>query len=681
MQNEPSNIDLRSISWRPLMALFFALGGQFLLEPPARGWIGITLYLVAVVFAVWSCLRGEWTLFTRNPDFSPLSQEIMRTEVRAPEDQRPRILPLLASLPLLGAAYYFFGGNQFTILNLSLWAAGMIFFIVALSSSRRPRRRVEDDPRAEDGAESMIKRLKSYLQKMDWEWFALLLAVFALAAFFRFYRLSEVPAEPFSDHAEKLLDVYDISNGQTSIFFIRNTGREGFQMYWTFLVSKIFGSGISFFSLKLGTALLGMFTLPFIYLLGKEFGNPLAGFFALFMFGIAYWPNVISRIGLRFPLYPLFAASTLLYLIRGLRTHSRNDFLLCGLSLGLGLHGYTPFRIMPFVILAAFAIFILHTRSKEIRLQALWWLTIVAATALMVFLPLLRYWLEHPDIFGLRALSRLGSTGAENIFFSNLWHALLMFNWDNGNIWVNSLPHRPALDVVTGAFFVIGLVLLMMRYASQRDWRDLFLLVSIPILLMPSVLSLAFPEENPALNRAGGAAVAAILVSALAVESLIAGAVHGAGSGKDLKKRRALFIYIVAGILFAVSSWQNYDLVFRQFDKNFRLGSWNSSEMGRLIKFFGDAYGQTDTVWIVPYTQWVDTRLPALWIGIPDRDFALWPDQFVSTLYLPAPKLILFNLQDVETENALKQLYPNGSLSRYTSATLGKDFMVFFVEK
>jgi hypothetical protein len=382
-------------------------------------------------------------------------------------------------------------------------------------------------------------------------------------------------------------------------------------------------------------------------------------------------------------LYPLFAASTLLYLTRGLRTRSSNDFLLCGLSLGLGLHGYTPFRIMPFVVLTAFAIFILHNKSKEIRLQALWWLTIIAVTALMVFLPLLRYWLEHPDIFGLRALSRIGSTGSSlwSIFFSNLWHALLMFNWDDGNIWVNSVPHRPALDVVTGAFFVIGVVLLIARYSRQRDWRDLFLLVSIPILLLPSILSLAFPEENPALNRAGGAAVAVILVSALAVEGLVAGNVHSAGAGKGEKKKRALFIHILIGALIAVSAWQNYDLVFRQFDKNFRIGAWNSSEMGKTIKFFGDVYGQTDTVWIVPYFQWVDTRLPALWMGIPNRDFALWPNQFVSTIYLPAPKMILFNLQDVETENALKQLYPNGTLSRYTSASFGKDFMIFFVEK
>ena len=87
------------------------------------------------------------------------------------------------------------------------------------------------------------------------------------------------------------------------------------------------------------------------------------------MTGIAYWPNVISRVGLRFPLYPLFVAATLLYLLRGLRSMNRNDFILSGIFLGLGLHGYSPFRIMPVVVLVAIAIFLLHRVSRGRRSQ------------------------------------------------------------------------------------------------------------------------------------------------------------------------------------------------------------------------------------------------------------------------------------------------------------------------
>ena len=93
-----------------------------------------------------------------------------------------------------------------------------------------------------------------------------------------------------------------------------------------------------------------------------------------------------------------------------------------------------------------------------------------------------------------------------------------MFNWDDGEIWVHSITHRPALGVVSGALFLIGIVLLLIRYLRKRHWLDLFLLLSIPLLAMPSILSLAFPGENPALNRAGGAYVTAFVIAGLALE-------------------------------------------------------------------------------------------------------------------------------------------------------------------
>jgi hypothetical protein len=198
--------------------------------------------------------------------------------------------------------------------------------------------------------------------------------------------------------------VYDISQGQTRIFFPRNTGREATQMYWTLLMSWIFGTGLSFMSLKIGTVLFGLFTLPYMYLLGKEIGGARVGLFALFFAGIGYWPNVISRVGLRFPLYPLFVAPTLYYLIRGLRTRNRNDFILSGLFLGFGLHGYSPIRIMPVVVLVAIGLYLLHAQSKGVRRDAILWLVILGLASLIVFTPLpgeLRTALAcscHPDL-------------------------------------------------------------------------------------------------------------------------------------------------------------------------------------------------------------------------------------------------------------------------------------------
>ena len=638
--------------WRSLLALAFALAAQVFIEPPNRqATFALALYLMAAGAAVWAYFNNEWRL--------PALPAVWQT----PDNLSTRLFPLIISVILALIAFVDFGDGLFSLTNTFLWVISIGLLVNGLWLKT---------PKFKAAADTETRRRKII-------WIVLVLGVLGLSIFFRLYKIDVLPVEPFSDHAEKILDVYDITQGKTSIFFERNTGREAFQMYWTLLIANVFGTGLSFFSLKLGTALLGILTLPYIYLLGKEFGNQRVGLFALFFFGIAYWPNVISRIGLRFPLYALFAAPTLLYLIRGLRTRNRNDFLLSGIFLGFGLHGYSPFRVVPLLVLTAIVIFILHTKSKETRKQAVWWFVIIVVVSLFVFLPLFRYWLEHPAMFGYRAFSRLSGVEVElpgpawQIFLSNLYNGLLMFNWDNGEIWVNSIPHRPALDVVTGALFVLGVVLLVVRYIRQRDWRDLFLLVSIPMLIMPSVLSLAYPGENPALNRAGGGAIAAILVSALALEGLVAG--FGA------EKKRAFVAYSLIGLLFAASAYNNYDIVFNKFDANFRSGAWNTSEMGQVISQFRDKYGQTDTVWIVPFPHWVDTRLPGVWVGIPNRDFALWPENFAGTLNVPVPKMIIFWNADLETENALKELYPNSVLNRYTSATLGKDFMIFMVEK
>jgi 4-amino-4-deoxy-L-arabinose transferase-like glycosyltransferase len=478
------------------------------------------------------------------------------------------------------------------------------------------------------------------------------------------------------------MDVYDVSQGQTHIFFPRNTGREGIQMYLTLLVSWLFGTGLSFLSLKIGTIICGLVTLPYMYLLGKEFGSKRLGLLAVFFAGIAYWPNVISRVGLRFPLYPLFVAPTLYYLIRGLRMRNRNDFILSGLFLGFGLHGYSPFRIVPIVVVVAVGLFLLHDQSKGGRKQAVIWLAVLALIAFIVFLPLVRYWLDNPLTFSLRAFSRMGATAAPlpgpawKLFLSNTWNALRMFNWDDGQIWVHSVQNRPALDVVSGGLFVIGIVLVLIRYIRQRHWLDLFLLLAVPLLQLPSILSLAFPAENPALNRAGGAIVPTFLIVAVALDGLLAGI-----ASRMNRRLGTALTWVVILILAGGASFQNFDLVFHQYATKYQTNSWNTSEMGAIIKQFGQTYGTTDSIWIVPYPYWVDTRLPGVWAGIPNRDFVLWPQDFNTTLDVTGTKLILLNLEDTADANALQLLYPQGVLSTFHSATKidGKNFLIFFV--
>ena len=133
--------------------------------------------------------------------------------------------------------------------------------------------------------------------------------------------------------------------------------------------------------------------------------------------------------------------------------------------------------------------------------------------------------------------------------------------------------------------------------------------------------------------------------------------------------------------LVGFSTFQNYDLVFNQYASQYTESAWNSSEMGAVIKQFGQVYGTTDSVWIVAYPYWVDTRLPGVWAGIPNRDFAVWPKDLRQTLDVNGPKLFMIKVEDKQDTATLEKLYPQGELSLFHSATNdeGKNFFILFV--
>ncbi|HEX7975255.1 MAG TPA: glycosyltransferase family 39 protein, partial [Anaerolineales bacterium] len=658
---QPASQPLAAFPWRTILSFVLALTAQRTLEPPGRqAQTGVILYILSFAVMVWAALRSEWA-----PAALPADE-------RCPEPLNFRRKTLLIGVVLSVLAYLALGGGLFNDLNVFLWLLAMAFVTAAFWLPGPAGR-------------SWLKRLLDSRYRPRWSfsispWTLLILAAFALAIFFRAYQLNQVPAEMNSDHAEKLLDVTDVLSGITRIFFPRNTGREALQFYLTAAVSQVFGTGISFLSLKIGTLLGGLLTLPFIYLLGKEAGNRRIGLIAMAFAGIAYWPNVITRIALRFTFYPLFVAPALYFLVRGLRRNNRNDFILSGIALGIGLHGYTPIRILPLVIAAAVGIYLLHRQSQGVRRDTLLHLIVLAVVALVIFLPLLRYAQDNPHLFAFRAFTRLTDWErplpgpAWQIFLQNTWNAMTMFGWDNGEVWTTSIPHRPALDVISAALFYLGMGVILVRYIRRRHWLDLFLLVSIPMLMLPSILSLAFPAENPQLSRTGGAFVVAFVILAIALDGLLQ-AVR-----RSLSEPGGTRLALAFGLLlFTGSAFQNYDLVFEQYNHEYQASAWNTSEMGQVIRDFAVSIGAIDNAWVVGFPYWVDTRLVGMVAGYPTRDTVILPDQLSTTETSPGAKLFLVKPEDQKDLDALHQLYPKGWSTLYKSKMPGKDFLMYFV--
>jgi hypothetical protein len=224
--------------------------------------------------------------------------------------------------------------------------------------------------------------------------------------------------------------------------------------------------------------------------------------------------------------------------------------------------------------------------------------------------------------------------------------------------------------------FHLGVALLLVRYVRKRDWTDIFLLISIPILMLPSTLSLAFPGENPSLNRPSGAYIPVFLVLALALDGLMRAlekGLHGKGGTR--------VAWALTLVLFAFSARQNYDLVFNQYFRSYQLSSWNTTELGEVIRdYIASGLVDEDGVWIVGYPHWVDTRLASMIAGYPERDFGVIPEEMLARSQgYSGPRLFLLFSQASDSLQTLQTTYPGGLLTMYSSKVPTKDFWIYFV--
>lgn len=622
--------------------------------------VNILIYIAGVGLIAWAFWKGDFVLPVRS------------CRQGRPGDFTLRPLFLAISLVLAALTFLYASGNRFQPITLICWAGAAGAMLAALCQGEiriRPKLAV----------------LKAWVRPSRWRksitpWTPLVLGAFAVAAFFRFYHLADIPPEMWSDQAEKLLDVRDVLNGIYSIFFLRNTGREPMQFYIAAATARLLATGISFNTLKIGTTLAGYVTLIYLYLFAKEFADRRVALFSVLLAGVSFWPNIISRVGLRFPFYPLFVAPSFYHLLKGLRLRKPNHVLISGVFAGIGLYGYSPARVIPLAIIAAFAVFMLQVREKRDWPVFFSWLVASGLIALVIFVPLLKSASEMPHLFLYRTLTRMSAlerplTGSPgSVFLSNLGRAMRMFAWDSGEVYVVTVTGRPLLDFVTGALFHIGFALLVLRYIRNRDWRDLFILLSLFILTLPSTLSIAFPNENPAPNRASGALVPVFTMAALPVVASLDWA------KRNWPGHRGLFPVAAAlGMLGVMSGIVNYQLAMVTYPSRMQLYIWNTSEAAAVVRKFVQGEGDYEDVHVVSFPYWMDTRLVAIQSGQPGMDYEILHQDLASLRGGQRPQLVLLYTADQRSLARLRELFPEGTYYRYDSKVRGKDFLVYYI--
>ncbi len=593
----------------------------------------------------------------------------------------------LAALVLAALAYWASADNTFTRVGVLAWVGAALCFLAAMWPATKP----ESDLQPPTPNPQPLIRGEGLTIHLRWRTVALL-AIIALAAFFRLYRLEQVPPEMTSDHIEKLLDIHDLANGVRPIYFERNTGREPFQFYWAFTVMRVFNTGLTFYGLKLANALIGVITIYGIYLLGRELAGKDVGLLAAFLASVMQWATSITRIGLRFPYATIATAFALWALLRALRTGRRADYLIAGLIFGAGFYGYTSFRVMPLVLAVLVIAKLLWEppRSWPAWSQLVFNLAVFSVIAVIVFAPLGHYWHDRPEMFWHRSLSRIeGEYGAtvQNVWLTlgyNTLRAVGMFNVVGDSVWANTVPGKPALDEVSGAFFLMGALAALHRLFSlktaskQRDWPLSAAILAGVVLLLPSILSLAFPNENPSVVRTAGAIpiVAVLVALGLYVATRAAKELGGARWGTWLAVP-------VLALALAATTRFNYQRYFESYLRSYQLSSQNSSEMAEAMRGFIATGGDLQHVTIRAWPYWVDTRALALIMNdVSWQDTNVVIDHVNNLTRLrddPLPQMYILHLSDKDGLALLKTTFSAGYVVHHHSPIPGHDFVLFLV--
>jgi len=346
----------------------------------------------------------------------------------------------------------------------------------------------------------------------------LLLVITLLAAFLRLYRIDSLPPGDGYDQADYGLDALAILQGERPIFIpTRIAGREALFSYLVAICFLMLGNVST--AVYATSAIVGVLTIPAIYLVAEEMFSAekgalaqWGGLLAALAMAVAHWHLSWSRLGMRAILVPLFAAITMCFLWRGLRTGSRWAFAGCGFSLGLSMYTYQAARIFPLLMLLGFA-YVLWSRKAFSRRDLLN-LILVFTVALIVFAPLGHYYLTHPGSSSQRIEQTLvvnssqGLRANARILFNQIVKTLLAFSVHGDQDPRVTIPGRPTLNPFLSLVFLSGVGISLSRIKKPLY---LFLLTWLALMSVPAILA----QYGATMKRAIGTMPAVTMLVAI----------------------------------------------------------------------------------------------------------------------------------------------------------------------
>lgn len=311
-------------------------------------------------------------------------------------------------------------------------------------------------------------------------------------------------------------------------------------LYSCWLIQSAFG--FTRLGVKMLSVIPAVFAAPLFYVLSRRFFGFWPSFFAGALFAVSSWHLTLSRWGWD----ELFVTSAwlgaFLLLELGFQRHDRFLHFLSGLLLGLALYTYVGARLSVVAVGAVLVVRLALSRDRT-AIEAT---GCVALGLVLTSVPLMTFWLQHPEQFFMRSndISILPSVFAGD--FRHLQNNVLLYAFMlhlRGDF--DPLHHftgDPQLDPLTGLLLLAGAALALRSWRERRS--QMFVL-----WFAAAFAGGLFTFEAPHAYRIGSAEPACFLLAALALDAVL-GAI-------ERRSRRTLHLALVAlGIAWtATAAW------------------------------------------------------------------------------------------------------------------------------
>lgn len=332
---------------------------------------------------------------------------------------------------------------------------------------------------------------------------AILILVVAIAVFFRFAWLSNIPPGLFFDEAVNGNDALKaLESSHFRIFYPDNNGREGLFINLIALSFKCFGPSVA--ALRMVSAVIGVLTVLALFLLANRLFGWQVAVISVYLLAVSFWHVNFSRIGFGAITAPLILILAVYYLYGGLQTGRWRDFIASGIFCGLGFHTYFPSRAAPMILFAVLGAYWYRVRRDQIGGQADLFLplgkrfAVLAASASLVALPLFVSIATTPSLPGLSRLAQV-SVFSQHVSHGRPWQTLAsqlvdslgLLVWAGDSEWRHNYSGSPLLLWPVALVFLIGF---FHTCAEIRTFRKApAVTATVPILMLTWFLTMLLP--------------------------------------------------------------------------------------------------------------------------------------------------------------------------------------------